>query len=199
MSKEKWIPKTEIGKKVMEGEIKTLEQLHQRNKPILEYQITDKLLGNINEEVLNINQVIRVTDSGRRRSFTSTAAIGDKNGHIGVGEGKGKEVPKAIDKAIKKAKKNVKAVERGCGSWECDCGEEHSIPLEVTGKSGSVKVTIKPAPKGTGIVAGETASKILKLTGIKDAWTKTEGSTNTKNNFAKATLNALTNTMKVKK
>lgn len=199
MSEEEWTPKTEIGRKVVDGEITALEQVYQRNKPILEHQIVDRLLGHTEEEVLDVNYVVRVTDSGRRRSFKATVAVGDKNGHIGVGEGKGKEVPTAIEKGVKKAKKNIKTVKRGCGSWECDCGEEHSLPMAVEGRSGSVKITIKPAPKGTGIVAGETASKILELTGIKDAWTKTKGKTSTKNNFAKATLNALKKTIKVKR
>lgn len=194
----KWVPKTKIGKMVEDGEITDLERIHQMNKPILEYQIIDKLLGNMDEEVLDVTRVSRTTDSGRKLSYRVTTAVGDKKGHIGIGTSKGKNVPQAIEKSVKVAKKNMKTIKRGCGSWECGCGEGHSIEKTVEGKVGSVKIKIKPAPRGTGIVAGETARKILQLTGVKDAWTKTKGKTNTTKNFAEATLEALKKTRKTR-
>ncbi len=195
---ENWIPKTELGEKVKAGEVEDLERILQLNKPIMEYQITDKLLGKMQEEVLDVTRVSRTTDSGRKLSYRVTTVIGDKKGHIGIGTSKGKNVPLAIEKSIKTAKKNIKSIRRGCGSWECGCGEEHSIQKEVKGKTGSVEIKIKPAPRGTGIVAGETAKKILQLAGVKDAWTKTRGKTSTTKNFAEATLKALEGTRKTR-
>ena len=99
-----------------------------------------------------------------------------------------------MNKAIRDAKLNIVPVRRGCGSWECRCGEPHSVPFTVVGKSGSVRVIIKPAPKGTGLVAGEVAKVVLRLAGIRDVWMDTFGETRTTVNFAKATVNALRNT-----
>ena len=105
----------------------------------------------------------------------------------------------AIEKSIKNAKRNIIHIHRGCGSWECACGEEHSLPFKITGKNSSVKIEIYPAPKGTGVVAGGTAKKILELAGIKDAWSKTFGQTTTRVNFALATLDALRQLRKIRR
>ncbi len=191
---ENWEPKTELGRKVKNGEITNFEQIYKYRKPILEHEIVEKLLPRMEEEKIDVMRVTRVTDSGRKFSLNITVAVGDKNGHVGIGEQKGREYGPTIEKAVKNAKRNVQSIRRGCGSWECGCGEEHSIPLTVKGKEGSTEITIKPAPKGTGIVAGETAKKILKLAGIKDAWTKTRGKTRTNKNYGKATLKALKQT-----
>ena len=87
---------------------------------------------------------------------------------------------------------------RGCGSWECSCGEPHSIPFKVEGKAGSVRVTLLPAPKGVGLVIGDSAKVVLRLAGIKDIWSKTKGETRTTVNFVKAVYEALKNTYKFK-
>jgi len=193
-----WEPKTKIGRKVKNGEITSFEQIYKKGKPILEYQITEELLKKLEDETIDVMRVARVTDSGRKFSLNITVAVGDKNGHVAIGEEKGNEFGPTIEKAVENAKKNMKSIKRGCGSWECGCGENHSIPLTVTGKEGSVEIEIKPAPKGTGIVAGETAKKILKLAGIKDVWTKTKGTTRTNKNYAKATLKALQQTRQIR-
>jgi small subunit ribosomal protein S5 len=101
------------------------------------------------------------------------------------------QVGPAIRKAIDAAKLDITYIRRGCGSWECACGLPHTVPYEVTGKSGSVSVTLIPAPRGLGIAAGNTATKVLEKAGIKDVWTKTFGTTRTTLNFAKATFEAL--------
>jgi small subunit ribosomal protein S5 len=89
-------------------------------------------------------------------------------------------------------------VNRGCGSWECGCGQAHTVPYQVVGESGSVRVVLIPAPRGLGIAAGETSKKVMDMAGIKDVWTRTAGSTRTTINFAKATYNALINTVTVR-
>lgn len=149
------------------------------------------LLPDLEDEVLDINMVQRMTDSGRRVKFRATVIVGNRNGYVGLGQAKDVQVGPAIRKAIDAAKLNITYIRRGCGSWECACGLPHTVPYEVTGKAGSVSVTLIPAPRGLGIAAGNTATKVLEKAGIKDVWTKTFGTTRSTLNFAKATYDAL--------
>lgn len=190
---EEWIPKTRLGVLVKEGQITTMEEAVRSRLPLREPQIIDLLLPDLSDEVLDINMVQRMTDSGRRVKFRATVIVGNGNGYIGLGQGKDVQVGNAIKKAIAAAKLNVKYVRRGCGSWKCACGKGHTVPYQVTGKVGSVTVTLIPAPRGLGIAAANTARKVLEKAGIQDVWTQTFGTTKTTLNFAKATLLALDN------
>jgi small subunit ribosomal protein S5 len=194
VEREEWIPLTGLGKQVMKGEIASIDEVLESGKPIKESQIVDAFLPDLEDEVLDITMVQRMTDSGRRVKFRTVVVVGNRNGYIGFGQAKDNQVGDAIKKAIEDAKLNIIKVRRGCGSWECGCPSAHSIPFEVTGRSGSVKVTLKPAPQGIGLVTGETAKKVLELAGIKDVWTFTSGHTRTTINFAKATYDALRRT-----
>jgi small subunit ribosomal protein S5 len=89
-------------------------------------------------------------------------------------------------------------ITRGCGSFDCSCGQPHSIPVRVGGKCGSAEVVLMPAPQGTGLVAGDELKKILRLAGIKDVYSKTFGKTKTTGNLAKACMEALKKTNKIK-
>ena len=193
-----WIPRTTLGKMVQKGEITSLEQVYERNLPILEPEIIDVLIPNIQDNVLKIKMVQRSTDSGRKGSFMVTVAVGNKDGYVGVGTGKGLEVRPTIEKAIRNAKKNVIHIRRGCGSWECGCNGDHSIPVKVKGTNSSTSIELKPAPKGTGIVAGKIAKQVLELAGVKDVWSTSLGNTRTVYNAAFATLNALEETRSIK-
>lgn len=195
-----WVPQTRLGKLVKEGQVTTMDEAIESGLPVRESRIVDMLLPEIRDEVLDINMVQRMTDSGRRVKFRAAVIVGDGNGFIGFGEGKDVQVGIAIRKAIDKAKMNVISIKRGCGSWECGCGLEHTVPFEVKGKAGSVTVQLKPAPRGLGLASGGTAKKVLEIAGIKDVWTNAMGETRTTINFAKATYDALkmTTTMKVK-
>jgi len=193
-----WIPKTKVGKLVKSGEITNIEEIYQRNLPILEPEIVDMLIPTLEDEVLKLKMVQRVTDSGRKGSFMVTVAVGNKNSYIGVGTAKGQEPRPTIEKAITNAKKNLVHIRRGCGSWECGCGEDHSLPFKVKGSRGSVDIELVPAPKGTGIVAGKVAKKVLELAGIKDVWSYSSGQTCTVFNSAFATFNALKQTRSIK-
>ncbi|NJD51277.1 MAG: 30S ribosomal protein S5 [Candidatus Methanoperedens sp.] len=197
--KEEWFPQTRLGKLVKEGQVTTMSEALASGLPIRESQIVDALLPEIRDEVLDINMVQRMTDSGRRVKFRATVIVGNGDGFIGIGEGKDVQVGIAIRKAIDTAKMNVIGIKRGCGSWECGCGQGHTVPFEVKGKTGSVEVRLLPAPRGLGIASGGTAKKVLEIAGIKDVWTKVSGETRTTLNFAKATFDALikTTTMKV--
>ncbi len=195
-----WVPQTRLGKLVKEGQVTTMSEALESGLPIRESQIVDALIPEIRDEVLNINMVQRMTDSGRRVKFRATVIVGNGDGFIGLGEGKDVQVGIAIRKAIDTAKMNVVGIKRGCGSWECGCGLGHTVPFEVKGKAGSVEVELKPAPRGLGLASGGTAKKVLEIAGIKDVWARASGETRTTINFAKATYNALlkTTTMKVK-
>ena len=119
------------------------------------------------------------------------AVVGDRNGHLGVGYGKGKETLPAKAKAFRAAKINIMKVTRGSGSFEGFSNELHSIPLVVEGKCGSVRLKLLPAPPGTGLVAGDEVKKILRLAGIKDIYSVAKGDTRTTFNVAKACIDAL--------
>ncbi|MCD4846402.1 MAG: 30S ribosomal protein S5 [Methanosarcinales archaeon] len=190
----KWVPLTRLGHLVTEGEITSMDEVLASGLPLKEPQIVDTLFSELKEEVLDINMVQRMTDSGRRVKFRATVAVGNEDGFLGMGQGKDVQVGPAIRKAIDSAKINMVSVKRGCGSWECGCGTEHTVPFEVVGKMGSVKVILKPAPRGLGLAAGGTAKIVMQLAGIKDVWTRTEGQTRTTLNFAKATYEALKQT-----
>jgi small subunit ribosomal protein S5 len=198
--KVEWMPQTRLGHLVKDGQVTTMGEAVESGLPIREAQIVDALIPDIRDEVLDINMVQRMTDSGRRVKFRATVIVGNGDGFLGLGEGKDVQVGIAIRKAIDNAKMNIIGIKRGCGSWECGCGLGHTVPFSVEGKAGSVKVELKPAPRGLGLASGGTAKKVLEMAGIKDVWARAAGETRTTLNFAKATYAALmkTTTMKVK-
>jgi small subunit ribosomal protein S5 len=193
-----WVPKTRIGALVNSGQITSIEEVMAQSAPIKEVQIVDRLLPEMEEEVLDVGRVQRVTDSGRRMRFRVVTAVGNLNGFVGIGDAKGKEAGTTIRKAIERSKLHIIQIKRGCGSWECGCGKPHTVPFKTTGRCGSVIVTLMPAPRGVGIVSGKIAKTIIHLAGIQDVWVKTEGHTRTGINFAKAVIQALENTNYVK-
>jgi small subunit ribosomal protein S5 len=194
---ETWTPKTSLGKKVFEGQITSIFEIFEEGEKIREVEIIDVLVPDLKDEVIDINLVQKQTDAGESSRFTALVAVGNENGLIGVGIGKAQRVRNAIEKGVRLAKLNLHPVKMGCGSWECDCGERHTLPYKVEGKAGSVEVTLIPGPKGLGLVAGDTAKTVIQLTGIKDCWSKSIGKTTTTNSFALATFDALKNTMSI--
>jgi len=191
---DEWVPVTSVGRMVKEGQITSIEDLFQLALPIKEPQIVDILLPNLQEEVIDINLVQKQTDAGEKSRFKATVIVGNEDGYVGIGEGKAPEIGPAIRKAILRGKLNITPVRRGCGSWECDCNEPHSVPFKVEGKAGSVRVTLLPAPKGVGLVTADTIKVVLRLAGIHDVWSRTRGHTRTTLNFAYAVYDALKKT-----
>jgi len=197
-----WVPRTQLGMLVKGGQIKTMTEALTCGLPLREPQIVDHIMGeDLVDEVLKVNMVQRMTDSGRRTRFSITVVVGNSNGYVGLGSARGKEVGPTIKKAIDNAKLNMIELIRGCGSWECGCMTPHSLPFRVNGKSGSTEVTLRPAPRGVGLAVGDVPKKILKLAGIHDAWGFSRGQSKTTVNNAKAVIDALkgTNLMKVQK
>jgi len=186
-----WVPVTKLGRLVKEKCIKKLEEIYLFSLPIKEYQIIDQFLT-LQDEVMKIMPVQKQTRAGQRTRFKAFVVVGDSNGHVGLGVKCSKEVATAIRGAIIAAKLSVIPVRRGY--WGNKIGPVHTVPTKVTGKCGSVRVRLVPAPRGTGIVAAKTPKKILQYAGIEDVYTSSKGSTKTMGNFVKATFDAISAT-----
>ena len=191
---EVWIPKTSIGKRVIAGEINSMEEILSKGLRIQEAGIVKKLLPDLKTEVIDVGIIQKMTPNGQSTRFKALVAAGNENGWLGIGMGKSKQMRIAIEKANNAAYLNVSPVKLGCGSWECRCDQKHSVPFKVKGKGGSVTIEILPAPRGLGLVAGRKIRNLLKLAGLKDAWTTAKGSTSTMNSTSKAVLNCLRQT-----
>ena len=191
---EEWIPRTRLGKMILEGRISSMEEIFMEGLKIREPEIVDILLPDLREEVININLVQKQTDAGEKSQFKAIVAVGNRDGYVGLGSGKAKQVRNAIEKASVDARLNVTLIRRGCGSWECGCGRPHSLPFKVQAKCGGVTIDLVPGPRGLGVVANEVGKIILGLAGVKDCWTKSYGSTRTIPSYAFAVFDALRET-----
>ncbi|MDP2628614.1 MAG: 30S ribosomal protein S5 [Nanoarchaeota archaeon] len=190
---------------VKNKKITNIDEILDNNRKILEFEIVDSLL-NLKSDLISIGQSKGKFGGGKRRAwrqtqrkskegniptFSTLAVVGDEKGHVGVGSGRSSETLPARDKAIRKAKLSIMKVNRACASFDCDCSELHTVPSRTTGKSGSVRVTLIPAPQGTGLVVGTGLKSVLKLAGIKDVYSRTSGKKRTTFNLVKACINAL--------
>ena len=191
---EVWIPKTSIGKRVIAGEINSMEEILSQGLRIQEAGIVKKLLPDLKTEVIDVGIIQKMTANGQSTRFKALVAAGNENGWLGIGMGKSKQMRIAIEKANNAAYLSVSPVKLGCGSWECRCDQNHSVPFKVKGKGGSVTIEILPAPRGLGLVAGRKIKNLLKMAGLKDAWTTAKGSTPTMNSTSKAVLECLRQT-----
>ncbi len=186
-----WIPKTRLGVLVSSGKITSLEEIFESGQKIKESEIVRILSPDMKSNVVSVGIVQKQTDAGEVTKFAAVVAVGNESGWFGVGRGKAVQMRNAIDKATNDAYLNLIPVKLGCGSWECRCGRRHSVPFRISGKGGSVRVEIIPGPRGLGLVAGETVRNLLTLAGVKDAWTRTYGSTSTMSSIANAVYDAL--------
>jgi len=189
-----WIPKTNLGKRVAAAEITSMEEILENGLRIQEAGIIKKLLPDLKTEVIDAGIVQKMTPNGQSTRFKALVAAGNENGWLGIGRGKSKQMRIAIEKATNAAYLNVSPIKLGCGSWECRCDQKHSVPFKVRGRGGSVTIEILPAPRGLGLVAGGKIRNLLKLAGLKDAWTTAKGSTSTMNSTSKALLHCLSQT-----
>ncbi len=141
----------------------------------------EKNVKTLEELVIEVKSVVKVTAGGRQRRFSATVVVGDRKGLVGIGIGKASEVPDAVKKAIQQANKNLIKV---------NLIDNRTIAHEVVGKSGAARVLIKPAPLGAGLISGGAVRAVLELAGVKDISSKSLGA-RTKLNMATATMNAL--------
>lgn len=203
---DRWRPRTSLGQDVVNRTLTSIDDILKSGRRILEPEIVDKLVPDLKNELIliggrtgkggGIQRIpVRITaamhKSGRRFTTSSFVVVGNEDGLVGIGQGRAPETRNAIAKAMQKAKLNIIRIKRGCGSWECDCGTSHSVPFKISGKSGSVRVTLFPSPKGVGLVADDESKKILRLAGIKDVWVRTFGNTGMRINLISAHYDAL--------
>ncbi len=208
-----WIPKTEDGKKVLAGEIESIDYFIDRGRRIMEPEIVDKLIPNLEAQLLLIGQskgkfgggkrkpfrvTQRKTEDGSKPKFSVMAVVGNRDGYVGIGFGTSSETMPAREKAIKNAKLNIIKIKRGCGSWQCGCKSPHSIPFKISGKCGSVRVEFLPAPRGTGLAVHSECKKIFELAGVEDVWGKSFGQTRRRINLINACFDALKSIKKTK-
>ena len=190
---EEWVPLTNLGRLVKMGEIKKLEQIFYHSIPIKEFQIIDFLMKvnnkTLQEECMKIKSVQKQTKAGQRTRFKAVVAVGDRDGHVGVGSKLAKEVQVAMKGAVIAAKLNIIPVRRGY--WGGKIGKPHTISTKITGKCGSVRVRLVPAPRGTGIVGAYPTKKLLGFCGVEDIFSQSTGSTDTCENFVRAIYDAL--------
>src|SRR3989344_2076942 len=208
-----WTPRTQLGREVMSGNITSLHDIFASGKKIKEPEIVDKLVPNLQIDLIYIGgspgkgggqkrtaikRTARMHRSGRRYRISSVVIVGNNDGFFGIGKSTSLEHRTAIHKATQDAKLNIIPIKRGCGSWECGCSTLHSIPYEIEGKRGSVRVSLLPAPKGVGLVIGDEAKKILQIAGIKDIWSRTFGQTRTRLNYSYALYDAFKKMNRIK-
>jgi len=190
--KEEWVPCTKLGRLVKEGKISRIDDIYFYSLAIKEAGIVDFFIPELKDEVMKIQPVQKQTSAGQRMKFKAFVIVGDMDGHVGLGVKGAKEVATAIRGAILKAKLSVVPVLRGY--WGNKIGREHTVPCKVTGKCGSVRMRLIPAPRGTGLVASRASKRVLQYAGIEDVYTATKGATSTMGNFIKATFFAIRNT-----
>jgi len=186
---------TKLGRLVRGGQIAQIENIYLHSLPIKEHQIVDHFIPELKDEVMKIMPVQKQTCAGQRTRFKAFVVVGDSDGHVGLGVKCSKEVATAIRGAIIVAKLSVIPVRRGY--WGNKIGKPHTVPCKVTGKCGSVRVRLVPAPKGTGIVAARVPKKVLQFAGIEDCYTSTRGSTKTLGNLVKATFIGISKTFSI--
>jgi len=185
-----WVPVTKLGRLVKDGKIGSIEEIFLFSIPVKEAEIIDYFLKDkLQDEVMKIMPVQKQSSAGQRTRFKAFVAVGDAAGHIGLGVKCSSEVATAIRGAITAAKLNVAPVRRGY--WGKCSGLPHTVPCKVTGKCGSVRVRLIPAPRGTGLVSSPVGKKLMHMAGIDDCYSSSCGHTRTMGNFIKAIFYAL--------
>lgn len=193
-AKDVWVPSTKLGRLVQAKKIKSIDDIFVFSLPIKEVQIIDHFFGpnTLTDAVMKISSVQKCSAAGQTTRFKAWVVVGDGNGHVGVGVRVSNEAAGAIRGAMNAAKLNLIPVK--LGYWGSKVGAPHTVPCKVSGKCGSVKFRLIPAPRGTGLVASKVPKKVLTLAGVKDCYTSSFGCTRTVGNYVFAIKAALEQT-----
>ncbi len=212
-AKSNWVPKTGLGRKVMNGEITSIDEIFDKGLIIREPEIVEVLVPELETYLIrtggmpgkgggksrtSVRVTTRMHKSGRRRTLHALVIAGNCNGLLGMGYATGEDAQRAIQKAERQAKLHMVPIIRGCGSWECGCGGKHSLPFKVKGRSGSISVELLPAPIGLGLCVAHEMKKLMQFAGITDVWARSFGNTGSRLNFARATFEALKSVNKMR-
>lgn len=184
-----------MGRLVQAGKVKSLDDIFANSWPIKEVEIVDQLTDggkSLREETMKVMPVQKQTTAGQRMRMKCWVLVGDGKGHVGLGSKAHKELQVAMQAATRRAKMAIIPVRMGY--WGNKIGDPHTVPMKITGKEGSVRIRLVPAPRGTGIVAPYASKKVLEFAGVVDCYTQSRGCTRTKGNFLHATFNAMANT-----
>ncbi len=188
-----WVPLTNLGRLVLNGSITTLEEIYYHSIPIKEPEIVDHLLKlsgtTLSEECLKVKSVQKQTKAGQRTRMKCVIAVGDGKGHLGVGSKLAKEVQLSMKGALLAAKMNLIPVR--LGYWGNKIGEPHTIPTKITGKCGSVRMRLIPAPRGSGVVGAPITKRMMALAGVSDVFSQSRGNADTTENYVRAIYDAL--------
>lgn len=187
-------PKSIVGILAKNNKIDNVKSIFADSRQMREHFIASKIMPNYTEEKLATKPVQKQTRSGQSTKIKVTVAIGNQNGLVGVASGRGADNPAAMQSALAKCTRKVVCVRSGYWGEENSTNKPHTVPFKVTGKCGSVRVRLLPAPPGRSIVANKNHTKILKLAGYEDVSVTSRGSTSTTENHVKALLNALEKT-----
>lgn len=190
---QEWVPLTNLGRLVANNLISSLSEVYYHSIPIKEFEIVDKLLTienkTLKEECMKVKSVQKQTKAGQRTRMKCVIAVGDGDGHIGIGSKLAKEVQLAMKGALIAAKMNLIPVRRGY--WGNKIGEPHTLPTKITGKCGSVRIRFIPAPRGTGIVGAPLTKTMMGLAGVSDIFSQSRGNSDTTENYVRAIYDAL--------
>ncbi|CAL6018983.1 Ribosomal_protein S5 [Hexamita inflata] len=183
-----WKPTTKLGRLVKSGQITSLNEIFKYSLAIKEVEIVDKFIK-LEERVVKVASVQKQTAAGQRTRFRAHVVVGDRKQYLGFGCGASKEVAIAVKKAVAQAKMNLIPIR--LGFWGGKLGQPHTIAQKCSGKCGSVKFRLIPAPRGTGIVAATKVQEAIILAGITDVFTRQFGHTRTLMNSVGAFYDAL--------
>jgi len=196
---DEWNPVTKLGRLVKEGKFPDINDIFSWSIKIKEAQIIDYYFpadsGILKDDVMDVKPVQKQTAAGQRTRFKAWVAVGDYKNYCGVGQKCAAEVGIAIRGAFTLAKLSLVPIRKGY--WGSMTGEPHTVPCKVTGKCGSCRVRLIPAPRGTGLVASQQTKKVLAMAGLQDVYCRVSGETRTTGNFVIACFLALRKTYKI--
>jgi len=196
------VPATKLGRLVQDGKFPSITDIFLYSLRIKEPEIIDHFFSEsgeggveLKDEIMKIKPVQKQTSAGQRTRFKAWVAVGDFRCHVGLGQKCAAEVGIAIRGAHILAKLSLVPVRKGY--WGSKLGSPHTVPCKLTGKCGSCRVRLIPAPRGTGLVAATVTKKVLAMAGIEDVYCRSTGQTRTTGNFIVACFLALRKSYKI--